>query len=114
LLKGSNAVELARANGISQYQLFQWRDRFLEAGKSELLVKRRKDPSDKEIGRMERKIGQLTLHVEILQEVACLKKRGGSIEWTIHSHGLPQIGCGGCPRVAPFDTVSFQEKESLS
>jgi hypothetical protein len=76
LLKGSNAVELARANGISQNELFQWRDRFLEAGKSELKAKRRKDPSDKEIGRLERKIGQLTLQVEILQEVARLKKTG--------------------------------------
>jgi transposase-like protein len=74
LLKGSNVVELARSNGISQNQLFQWRDRFHEAGKSELQVKRCKDPTEKEIGRLERKIGQLTLQVEILQEVARLKK----------------------------------------
>jgi transposase-like protein len=76
LLKGSNAVELARSNGISQNQLFEWRDRFLEAGKSELKLRRRKDPAEKEIGRLERKVGQLTLQVEILQEVARLKKTG--------------------------------------
>ena len=48
----------------------------MEAGKSELQLKRKKNPAEKEIGRLERKIGQLTLQVEILQEVARLKKTG--------------------------------------
>ena len=32
LLRGGDAVELARTHGLSQAQLFAWRDRFLEAG----------------------------------------------------------------------------------
>jgi transposase len=76
LLRGAEAAQLARENGISQSKLFEWRDRFLEGGKSELKFKRRKEPKEKEIGRLERKVGQLTLQVEILQEVSRLKKRG--------------------------------------
>lgn len=74
LLRGADAAQLARENGISQSRLFEWRDRFLEGGKAELKFKRRKDPKEKEIGRLERKVGHLTLQVEILQEVARLKK----------------------------------------
>lgn len=74
LIKGANAENLARQNGISQNQLFKWRDVFLEAGKAELRFKRQKAPAEKEIGRLERKVGQLTLQVEILQDVARLKK----------------------------------------
>ena len=76
LLRGVEAAHLARENGISQFQLFEWRDRFLEGGRLQLKFKRRKDPKEKEIGRLERKVGQLTLQVEILQEVARLKKTG--------------------------------------
>lgn len=76
LLRGADAAQTARENGISQAQLFKWRDCFLEGGMAELRAKRRKDPRDKEIGRLERKVGQLTLQLEILQEVARLKKTG--------------------------------------
>ena len=76
LLRGAEAAQLARENGIIQSKLFEWRDRFLEGGMSELKFKRRKDPKEKEVSRLERKVGQLTLQVEILQEVARLKKRG--------------------------------------
>ena len=74
LLRGAEAAQLARENGISQARLFEWRDRFLEGGRAGLKFKRRKDPREKEIGRLERKVGQLTLQVEILQDVARLKK----------------------------------------
>jgi transposase-like protein len=36
LLRGGDAVELARKHGLSQAQLFAWRDRFLEAGHAAL------------------------------------------------------------------------------
>ena len=65
LLRGAEAAKLARENGISQSQFFEWRDRFLEGGKAGLKFKRRKDPKEKEIGRLERKVGQLTLQMEI-------------------------------------------------
>ena len=34
LLRGGDAVELARKHGLSQAQLFAWRDRFLQAGQA--------------------------------------------------------------------------------
>ena len=32
LLRGGDAIELARRHGLSQAQLFAWRGRFLEGG----------------------------------------------------------------------------------
>ena len=34
LLRGGDAVELASKHGLSQAQLFAWRDRFLQAGQA--------------------------------------------------------------------------------
>ena len=40
LLRGGDAVELARNHGLSQAQLFAWRDRFLEGGQAALKTRR--------------------------------------------------------------------------
>lgn len=40
LLRGGDAVELARRYGLSQAQLFAWRDRFLEDGQTALKTRR--------------------------------------------------------------------------
>ena len=75
LLRGADVTELCRKNGISQAELYRWRDNFIEAGKKSLNFKRgRKDDREKEISRLERKVGQLTVQMEILEEVARLKK----------------------------------------
>jgi len=75
LLKGTDVTELCRKNGISQTELFKWRDSFTQAGKESLKLRRgRKDDKEKEISRLERKIGHLTVQMEILEEVARLKK----------------------------------------
>jgi transposase len=75
LLKGADVAELCRKNGISQSQLYGWRDCFLEGGTEQLKSRRgRKDPREREISRLERKVGQLTVQMEILREVAHLKK----------------------------------------
>ena len=34
LLRGADVMELARKHGLSQAQLFVWRDRFLEGGQA--------------------------------------------------------------------------------
>jgi len=74
VLKGTDAVELCRQNGISRAQLFQWRDSFVAGGKEQLKFKRCKDPNEKKVTRLERKVGEMTLQLEILHEVARLKK----------------------------------------
>ena len=69
LLKGANAAELARECGISQAQLFAWRDQFVKAGCDGLKTRRRcKDNHAKQVNALERKVGQLTMEKEILKK----------------------------------------------
>jgi transposase len=69
LLRGANAGELAREHGISQAQLYSWRDQFLEGGRAALKVRRdRQDSQTKQVSALERKVGQLTMENEILKK----------------------------------------------
>ncbi len=89
VLKGANVSEVCRKNGISQSQAYAWRDSFLEGGQESLKSRRgRKDPKEWEVSRLERKVGQLTLQLEILEEVARLKKRSGCLEWAVFGSRL--------------------------
>ncbi len=75
LLRGVDVSEMCRKNGIRQLQAYAWRDSFLDGGHERLKSRRgHKDPKEREVSRLERKVGQLTLQLEILQEVARLKK----------------------------------------
>ena len=75
LLRGGDATEISRAHGISQSELFEWRDRFLEAGK-ESLKSRSKDPErDKKIKHLERMVGRLTMENEILKKSEEMQRR---------------------------------------
>jgi putative transposase len=78
LLKGADAAELGRKQGVSQAELFRWRDRFLEAGQEGLKSRREEQASgyEREIRRLQRVVGKLTLEAEILKEAAKLKKKG--------------------------------------
>jgi transposase-like protein len=67
LLRGGDAAAISRSNGISQAQLFDWRDRFLEAGKAALKVRRNQD-HNKKIRQLERLVGRLTMEKEILKK----------------------------------------------
>ena len=62
LLKGADVSEVCRKNGISQSQAYAWRDSFLEGGQECLKSRRgRKDSKEREVSRLEQKVGQLTL-----------------------------------------------------
>ena len=75
LLRGLDVSEVCRRNGISQSQAYAWRDSFLEGGQESLKSRRGgRHPKEREGSRLERKVGQLTLQLEILEEVARLKK----------------------------------------
>ena len=79
LLRGGDAVELARRHGLSQAQLFAWRDRFLAAGHAALKTRRGQIDSERErqVRELERKVGQLTLENEILKKTdALIRQRG--------------------------------------
>ena len=79
LLRGGDAVELARRHGLSQAQLFAWRDRFLQAGQAALKTRRGQIDSERErqVRELERKVGQLTVENEILKKTdALIRQRG--------------------------------------
>jgi transposase len=79
LLRGGDASEISRSYGISQSELFEWRDRFLEGGK-ESLKSRNKDPErDKKIKHLERLVGRLTMENEILKKSDEMQRKRRSI-----------------------------------
>lgn len=63
LPRAGEAAELARKPGLSQGQLFVWRDRFLEGGQAALRIRRRQIAfeRDHQVRELEREGGQLTL-----------------------------------------------------
>jgi transposase len=79
LLRGGDAVELARKHGLSQAQLFTWRDRFLEGGQGALKTRRGQSAreQDRQVRELERKVGQLTLENELLKKTDALIRRRG-------------------------------------
>lgn len=79
LLRGGDASELARRHGLSQAQLFAWRDRFLAAGQAALKTRRGQIDSERErqVRELERKVGQLTVENELLKKTdALIRQRG--------------------------------------
>jgi len=79
LLRGGDAVELARNHGLSQAQLYAWRDRFLEGGQAALKTRRGQIDSERErqVRELERKLGQLTVENEVLKKTdALIRQRG--------------------------------------
>ena len=79
LLRGGDAVELARTHGLSQAQLFAWRDRFLEAGQAALRTRQggAERERDRRVRELERKVGQLTLENEVLKKTDELIRQRG-------------------------------------
>jgi transposase len=79
LLRGGDAVELARRHGLSQAQLFLWRDRFLEGGQVALKTRRGQVELERErqVRELERKVGQLTLENELLKKTDELIRQRG-------------------------------------
>lgn len=79
LLRGGDAGELARKHGLSQAQLFAWRDRFLEGGQVALRTRRgpRNAERERHVQELERKVGQLTVENELLKKTdALIRQRG--------------------------------------
>jgi transposase len=79
LLRGGEAGELARTHGLSQAQLFVWRDRFLEGGQAALRTRRGQVAleRDRQVRELERTVGQLTLENELLKKTDELIRHRG-------------------------------------
>lgn len=63
---------------VPVYELSRWRDNFLEAG-TEGLLKNSRTETEKALRAAQAKVGELTMKVEILQEL--LRKRGLHLLW---------------------------------
>ncbi len=73
LLRGEGPDELSRGLRVEAHRLASWRDEFL-AGGMEGLKARPLQPEERRLKEAERKIGELTMEVEVLRAAA--RKRG--------------------------------------
>lgn len=53
--------ELCQRYGITRNEFREWKEKALEAGKEALIESRKKDPKQKKIEKLEKKVGQLTI-----------------------------------------------------
>ena len=65
LLRGEDLELVSRELGVTAAELSGWRDRFLAAGEASLRS-RPADARDAEIGRLQAKVGELTMTTELL------------------------------------------------
>jgi len=71
LLRGEDLELLSRELGVVASTLSLWREEFLSAGQLALKGKTGKtDVRDEQIGRLKKKVGELTMDTELLQEKA--------------------------------------------
>ena len=73
LLKGeTTAVEAARRHGLKVAEVEGWRDRFLLGAENALRARQKEDEAlrEAEINRLKRKVGELTMDLDILREAA--------------------------------------------
>lgn len=73
LLKGeTTAVEAARRHGLKVAEVEGWRDRFLLGAENALRARQKEDEGlrEEEINRLKRKVGELTMDLDILREAA--------------------------------------------
>ncbi len=75
LLRGEPLEVVTREEGVSAQQLVQWREDFLAGGR-ENLKSRPGDPNERQLREAERKIGELTMKLELLEGKGQILRRG--------------------------------------
>ncbi len=73
LLRGEDIETVSREIKVPAFELTRWRDEFLEGG-TEALRKKPRTETEKALRAAQAKVGELTMKVEILQELH--RKRG--------------------------------------
>lgn len=76
LLKGeTTAAEAARRHGLKVAEVEEWRDRFLLGAENALRARPKEDEAlrEEEVNRLKRKVGELTMDLDILREAARLR-----------------------------------------
>ena len=67
ILRGEDLDAVSRELSVSAHRLAQWRDEFLAGGQANL-KSRQPDVRDEENRRLKRKVGELTMDMELLEE----------------------------------------------
>src|SRR3984957_20352297 len=73
LLKGeTTAAEAARRHGLKVAEVEEWRDRCLLGAENALRARQKEDDAlrEEEINRLKRKVGELTMDLDLLREAA--------------------------------------------
>ena len=76
LLKGeTTAAEAARQHGLKVGEVEEWRDRFLLGAENALRARPKEEAAlhEEELNRLKRKVGELTMDLDILREAARLR-----------------------------------------
>jgi len=76
LLKGeTTAAEAARRHGLKVAEVEAWRERFLLGAENALRARPKEDEAlrEEEINRLKRKVGELTMDLDILREASRLR-----------------------------------------
>ena len=75
VLRGEPMDVVAREEQVTVARLTRWRDRFLEGGR-EQMKSRRGDPVERRHRQAERKVGELTMKLELLEGKDEIVRRG--------------------------------------
>jgi hypothetical protein len=72
LLKGETTAVEAAPHGLKVAEVEEWRDRFLLGAENALRARQKEDEAlrEEEINRLKRKVGELTMDLDILREAA--------------------------------------------
>ena len=72
LLKGETTAVEARRHGLKVAEVEGWRDRFLLGAENALRARQMEDEAlrEEEVNRLKRKVGELTMDLDILREAA--------------------------------------------
>jgi len=72
LLKGETTAEAASRHWLKVAEVEGWRDRFLLGAENALRARQKEDEAlrEEEINRLKRKVGELTMDLDILREAA--------------------------------------------
>jgi transposase-like protein len=69
---GTTAAEAARRHGLKVAEVEEWRERFLLGAENALRARPKEEDAlrEEEINRLKRKVGELTMDLDILREAA--------------------------------------------
>ena len=76
LLRGESLEAVSRDAGVPVHRLEEWRERFLEGGRT-ALKSRPTTPGEEELRRAKAKIGELTMMIELHEKKVELRARRG-------------------------------------